>query len=133
MNCPKCSSAEMETGSRPILYTYEGEVTTIPAVKGDFCPACGEVVLDADESLRISELMIEFGTRVNELIVSPDFIARVRNKLGLDQRQAGEVFGGGERAFTRYESGKARPPLTLVKLLKILDLHPEFLAEILPH
>jgi HTH-type transcriptional regulator/antitoxin MqsA len=54
----------------------------------------------------------------------------VRKKLGLDQRQAAELFGGGVNAFSRYETGRTKPPLSLVKLLKVLDRHPDLLNEI---
>ena len=60
----------------------------------------------------------------------PAFIVGVRKKLHLDQRQAAEIFGGGVNAFSRYENGKTKPPLALVKLLKVLDRHPELLEEI---
>lgn len=50
--------------------------------------------------------------------------------LVLDQREAAEIFGGGVNAFSNYENGKTKPPLTLVKLLKVLDRHPYLLAEI---
>ena len=43
-----------------LIYTYKGESTTIPAVNGDYCPACGEVVLDVAESTRISAAMLNF-------------------------------------------------------------------------
>jgi len=42
-------------------------------------------------------------------------IAKVRKKLDLDQREAAEIFGGGLNAFSRYEKGKTKPPLALVK------------------
>jgi HTH-type transcriptional regulator/antitoxin MqsA len=58
------------------------------------------------------------------------FIAGVRKKLALDQRQAADIFGGGINAFSRYETGKTKPPIALVKLLKVLDRHPELLNEI---
>lgn len=32
--------------------------------------------------------------------------------------------------FTRYENGRTRPPLALVKLLKVLDRHPDLLDEV---
>jgi len=51
--------------TRDIPYTYKGESTTIPAVTGDFCPACGEVFLEADESARASALMLDFNREVN--------------------------------------------------------------------
>ena len=54
----------------------------------------------------------------------------VRKKLHLDQREAAEIFGGGANAFSRYENGKTKPSLALVKLLKVLDRHPDLLGEI---
>lgn len=62
--------------------------------------------------------------------MDPRFITNVRKKLALDQREAAEIFGGGVNAFLRYENGKTRPPLAVVKLLKVLDRHPELLNEI---
>ncbi|MGB4336010.1 MAG: type II toxin-antitoxin system MqsA family antitoxin [Chromatiaceae bacterium] len=47
----------------------------------------------------------------------PSFIAGVRKKLHLGQREAAELFGGGVNAFSRYENGKTKPPLALVRLL----------------
>jgi HTH-type transcriptional regulator / antitoxin MqsA len=93
---------------RDIPYTYKGESTTIPEVSGQFCPACGEAVLERNDSARVSSLMLEFNKQVNASIVDPAFIARVRKKLALDQREAGEIFGGGVNAFSRYEKGKTK-------------------------
>ena len=76
------------------------------------------------------DLMNEFNRQVNAAIVDPAFIAGVRKKLDLDQRQAAEIFGGGVNAFSRYETGKTKPPLALVKLLKVLNRHPDLLDEV---
>jgi HTH-type transcriptional regulator/antitoxin MqsA len=92
--------------------------------------ACGESVLAAAESKRVSAAMLEFNKQVNASIVDPGFIARVRKKLALDQRQAAAIFGGGANAFSRYENGKTKPPLALVKLLMVLDRHPHLLNEV---
>jgi HTH-type transcriptional regulator / antitoxin MqsA len=69
--------------------------------------------------------------QVNAASVDPSFISAVRKKLELDQREAANIFGGGANAFSRYETGKTKPPLALVKLLKILDAHPELLVEVM--
>ncbi len=130
MKCPFCAKAKLVRDTRDMPYTYKGESTVIPGVTGDFCPACGEAVLDAAESARTSALMLEFNKQVNAAIVDPQFIARVRKRLALDQREAAEIFGGGVNAFSRYENGKTKPPLALVKLLKVLEQHPELLDEI---
>lgn len=130
MKCPSCGVAELVRDTRDLPYSYKGEATTIPAVSGDFCPACDEVVLKAGESSRVSAAMLAFNKQVNASIVDPGFITAVRKKLALDQREAAEIFGGGVNAFSRYENGKTKPPLALVKLLKVLDRHPELLNEV---
>lgn len=130
MKCPACGAAELVRDIRDMQYTYKGETTTISAVAGDFCPGCGEVVMDMAEGIRHSEAMLEFNKQVNASIVDPAFIVSVRKKLALDQREAAAIFGGGINAFSRYENGKTKPPLALIKLLKVLDRHPELLSEI---
>lgn len=130
MKCPACGAAKLVRDTRDLTHTYKGETTTIPDVTGQFCPACDEAVLDADESARVSAAMLDFNKQVNASTVNPAFIASVRKKLALDQREAAEIFGGGVNAFSRYENGKTKPPLALVKLLRVLDRHPELLNEV---
>jgi HTH-type transcriptional regulator/antitoxin MqsA len=130
MKCPCCGAAELIHDTRDMPYTYKGETTTIPAVTGDFCTACGEVVLNREHGDRYSELIGLFQRQVNAAYVDPGYIANVRKKLDLGQREAAEIFGGGVNAFSRYENGKAKPPLSLVKLFKLLDRYPDLLGEV---
>lgn len=130
MKCPACGTAQLVHDTRDVPYTYKGESTLIPEVTGDFCPACGETVLDRAEGMRSSAAMLAFNKQVNASIVDPEFIATVRKKLALDQREAAEIFGGGINAFSRYETGKTKPPLSLVKLFQVLNRHPDLLDEI---
>ena len=130
MKCPVCGAAELIQDTRDLPYTYKGEATMIASVTGDFCPACAESILGAAESDRVMREMHTFNKQVNASIVDPEFIASVRKKLSLDQREAAEIFGGGVNAFSRYENGKTKPPLALVKLLKVLDRHPDLLSEV---
>ena len=130
MRCPSCGARKLVHDARDIPYTYKGESTVLPQVTGDFCTACDESILDAAESRRTMNLMLAFNKQVNASIVDPAFIVSVRKKLDLDQREAGEIFGGGVNAFSRYENGKTKPPLALVKLLKVLDRHPDLLNEV---
>ena len=130
MKCPSCAAATLLRETRDLPYVYKGQSIIISQVTGDFCPACDEAVLDADQSRRVMDGMQAFNKQVNASLVDPQFIASVRKKLDLDQREAAEIFGGGVNAFSRYENGKAKPPLALVKLLKVLDRHPELLSEV---
>jgi HTH-type transcriptional regulator/antitoxin MqsA len=87
-------------------------------------------VLNREHGDRYSELLGAHQRQVNAAYVDPSYIAKVRKKLDLDQREAAEIFGGGVNAFSRYENGKTKPPLALVKLLKVLDRHPDLLSEV---
>ena len=130
MKCPVCGAAELIHDTRDLPYTYKGETTVIPAVRADFCPACDESITDMTETGRVMREMQAFNKQVNAAIVDPGFIMNVRKKLNLDQREAAEIFGGGINAFSRYENGKTKPPLALVKLFKLLDRHPDLLNEL---
>lgn len=130
MKCPNCGAAKLVHDTRDVPYTYKGESTSLPQVTGNFCTVCDEHILDADETRRTMNLMLAFNKEVNATIVDLDFIVNVRKKLNLDQREAAEIFGGGVNAFSRYENGKTKPPLALIKLLRVLDSHPELLSEV---
>ena len=130
MKCPCCGATELIHDTRAVPYTYKGETTTIPEVTGDFCQACGEIILDQLQGDRYSELIGLFRRKINAAYVDPKYIAKVRMKLDLDQREAAEIFGGGLNVFSRYENGKTKPPLALVKLLKVLDRHTDLLKEV---
>jgi HTH-type transcriptional regulator/antitoxin MqsA len=69
MKCPNCGAAALVRDTRDLPYTYKGETTNIPDVVGDHCPACGESVLDASESARVSTAMLAFNRQVNASIV----------------------------------------------------------------
>ncbi len=130
MKCPSCGAAHLVHDTRDLTYTYKGETTKLPEVAGEFCTACDEYVLDEKESRRTMQLMLSFNKEINTAMIDPNFIAAVRKKLALDQRQAAEIFGGGINAFSRYENGITKPPLSLVKLLQVLNRHPDLLEEI---
>ena len=130
MKCPNCGAAELVRATRDMPYIFKGETSVIAQVVGDWCPACGEGVFDAEVSRRVSAAMKAFGKQVNAAIVDPAFISAVRKKLHLDQQEAAEIFGGGANAFSRYENGKTKPPLALIKLFRVLDRHPDLLAEV---
>ena len=93
MQCPQCGAAELASDIRDMPYSYKGETITIQAVAGQFCPACNESVLGPPEAARVSAAMLAFNRRINASAIDPVFIAGVRKKLALDQRQAAEIFG----------------------------------------
>ncbi|MEI6207398.1 MAG: type II toxin-antitoxin system MqsA family antitoxin [Desulfuromonadales bacterium] len=128
--CPVCGVCALTHEVRDLPYTYKGRKTIIESVKADWCEACGESLTGPGDTDRVMAAMRAFQRIVNADMVSPDFVRTVRGNLGLDQREAAMIFGGGVNAFSRYETGKTRPPVAMVKLLKLLDRHPELFNEV---
>ena len=59
--------------------------------------------------------------------IPPEEIRAIRQGLGLTQVEAGELLGGGPRAFTKYESGVVKPAVSVINLLRLLEADPTFL------
>lgn len=132
MKCSNCETGILVDAVRDVRYIYKGETTLIKAVKGKFCdnPKCREVVMVLGESVRTSKEMLEFNKKVNSELTPIDLLKQVRKQLELTQHEAAKMFGGGANAFSRYESGKTKPPVALVKLFKVLNKHPDLFQEI---
>lgn len=60
MQCPSCGAAKLAHDIRDMPYTYKSESTVIHSVNGAWCAVCGEVILDAEESTRVSAAMLAF-------------------------------------------------------------------------
>ena len=65
--------------------------------------------------------MAEFG---------PEEIRALRKQLGLTQAEAGELLGGGPRAFSKYENGTVKPAASVINLLRLLERNPSAIAEL---
>ena len=65
-----------------------------------------------------------------DLALEPDEIRAIREGLGLSQVEAGELLGGGPRAFTKYEAGAIRPRASVVRLLRVLEANPDALPSL---
>lgn len=62
MRCPCCGAAELVRETRDI----ETNGITVLAVTGDYCPACGECVLDRIEGNRYGKALAEGRKAIGE-------------------------------------------------------------------
>jgi HTH-type transcriptional regulator / antitoxin MqsA len=128
MKCPACGHPRMVAKIQDENLSYGGQSLTLHAMRGDFCPICGDGVWDPESYERYSEAQAAL-LRAVKGDVGAD-IRRIRKRLKLTQREIAEAFGVGKVAFSRYERGETRPPAPLVKLLKLVERHPDLLEEI---
>lgn len=100
----------------------------VPQVSGWHCPACHDCEFDDGEGKRYSAALSALRKQADAERAAS--MRAIRKKLGLNQAEAGRLFGGGASAFSEYERGKTQPHRSTVQLLRILGRHPELLKEL---
>ena len=128
--CLTCGQKKMVRTVRDVPYTYKGHHTVISSVKGWHCFNCGEVEFESGEGVRFAESIEKVAMEIDAKRAAD--LARIRKKLKLSQQEAALLTGGGKNAFSRYERGKAKPLQSVTNLFKLLDNHPDLLAELTP-
>jgi putative zinc finger/helix-turn-helix YgiT family protein len=67
----------------------------------------------------------EARARAKHTSLSPLEIKAIRELCALSQKEASRVFGGGPKAFEKYESGEVAPSSAMVRLLLLAARRPE--------
>lgn len=122
--CPE-TGALMHRDVRPMTLEYKGHSVTFP-MPGWYCDT-SEESLHTGEDMKVSDRMLNRLKARSEGLLEPEEIRRIRKKLGLNQARAGELIGGGPRAFQKYEAGDLAPSRAISSALALLDHDPRSL------
>jgi HTH-type transcriptional regulator / antitoxin MqsA len=125
--CPECGG-EMRFEKRPEVLSYRGHNKTIQTL-GWWCTTCDEGILTGKPLVAHAKAFQSLKAEVDG-VLGPKQVAEVREALGLSQRKAGELLGGGPRAFQKYESGSQIPSVPMSHLLTLLARDPKRLEEL---
>ncbi len=128
MSDPVCptTGVPMHRDMRPVTLTYKSETITFD-MPGWYCNASDESI-HTGADMKVSDRMLNLLKAKAERLLEPAEIRRIRKKLGLTQEQAGELIGGGPRAFQKYETGDLLPSRAISSALVLLDHDPNALA-----
>jgi HTH-type transcriptional regulator/antitoxin MqsA len=116
----------MHRGVRPLTLTYKGASITVD-MPGWYCDQSEESI-HTGADMKISDRALNRLKARTEGLLEPEDIKRIRKKLGLTQEAAGEIIGGGPRAFQKYETVDLLPSRAISSALLLLDSNPESLA-----
>jgi HTH-type transcriptional regulator / antitoxin MqsA len=125
--CPECGD-EMKYEKHADEVTYLGHTQALKTL-GWWCSKCGEAILDGAALQARERALLELKAEVDG-VLGPDEVAAARERLGLSQRKAGELLGGGPRAFQKYEAGKQAVSVPMSRLLTLLANNPKRLREL---
>ncbi len=123
--CPE-TGAPMHRGVRPLTLTYKGASLTVD-MPGWYCDQSEESI-HTGADMKVSDRALNRLKARIEGLLEPEEIRRIRKKLGLTQEAAGEIIGGGPRAFQKYETGDLLPSRAISSALVLLDSNSESLA-----
>jgi HTH-type transcriptional regulator / antitoxin MqsA len=127
IQCPACGGrAVLET--RTDTVEYKGRKAQV-RIRGNWCEKCDEAVLEGDALQKREDTFLALRAQV-EGVLGPQDVAQIRSKLKLSQRRAGELLGGGARAFQKYESGEQQVSVPMTNLLRLLAKDPRRLTEL---
>jgi HTH-type transcriptional regulator/antitoxin MqsA len=116
-NCPVCGGT-LVVESRNVRISYKGESTDIEQ-PGEYCTLCDEGFLSPNDITSTRKSITDFHRKVDNLLTSSE-VKSARSKLNLSQKAAGEIFGGGPMAFSKYERGEITQNKSTDRLLRLL-------------
>ncbi len=123
--CPE-TGQPMVRGVRLMTITYRGHSAAFD-MPGWYCEADGESV-HSGEDMKVSDHELNrLKARVDGLLL-PEDVLRIRKRLRLTQKGAGQLIGGGPNAFQKYESGEVLVSHAIASALVLLDHDPTGLA-----
>jgi HTH-type transcriptional regulator/antitoxin MqsA len=114
--------------TRDDLLDYKGHTRTLKT-RAWWCLRCGEAVLEGKTLMDREAAYFQLRADADG-VLSPREVARVRKRVGLSQRRASQLLGGGPRSFQKYESGETPPSIAMSHLLRLLEKDPNRLGEL---
>jgi HTH-type transcriptional regulator/antitoxin MqsA len=125
--CHHCGS-KMKRDVKKASFTYKKHSIQVDQ-PGWYCVCCDEILLTPQDIKETEADFLVLKARV-EGLYTPEEIKRIRMKLKLSQRSAGEILGGGPRAFYKYEHGLSLLSRPMNNQLRLLERNPDRLNEL---
>jgi HTH-type transcriptional regulator/antitoxin MqsA len=130
--CQICGSDKVSKIVRTEIFEYKGKKIPIENYSIIHCDTCGEEV--ADPKSRADSLpVLRDAQRIIDRFLTSKEIKAIRKSFGMTQEQFGELLGGGEKAFARYETGRILQSRPMDNLLYILKKCPDAITFLKEH
>ncbi len=117
-NCPICNG-NIEYKAKTITYTYKDHTQEINQF-GNYCTSCEESFLSHKDLKSTQKDIVNFKREVDHFLTTEE-LKRIRKKSHLTQQEAANIFGGGVRAFHKYENAEVTQSKPLDILFRLID------------
>ncbi|MGK7294215.1 MAG: type II toxin-antitoxin system MqsA family antitoxin [Candidatus Wenzhouxiangella sp. M2_3B_020] len=127
--CPMCEQATLQPDTHTGEIEHNANRLEVRDLEFYCCPECGADPVFPDQARR-NHCRFQDARRRSDGLLTGDEIVRVREALGLTQRQAADLFGGGANAFSKYERGDVIQSVAMDRLMRLIAAHPEHMSEL---
>jgi HTH-type transcriptional regulator/antitoxin MqsA len=118
VNCPFCDSAAIVLRSDLHDVVKVGRRSaSVDRLQQSECHACGATFVTPEQ--HDANLALINAAKAPLSPISPREIRETRVRLRLTQEEAQKIFGGGPKAFSKYETGRVIPSDAFAKLLRL--------------
>ena len=123
--CPICDQGVLQTRTYGRDMQHKGVNISVEGLQYDYCPDCGAEMtspVQIDQNAKIiREAFIAERARVkrDQNLLTGAEIRFIREHLGITQKQASKIFGGGPTAFSKYEAEDVVQSAGMDKLLRL--------------
>ena len=116
--CPLCGEGHITPRTESMQTEYRGKQGTVTLRYAE-CDACGsEITGDADGRAN-KRAVLAFRKSVDGLLTGAE-IRALRETFGITQEQASRLFGGGPKAFSKYEADDVAHSEAMNNLLRLV-------------
>lgn len=116
--CPLCGEGHLTPRTEETVTDYAGKQGKV-TLRFAECDACGSEITGDTDSRANKRAVLAFRKSVDGLLTGAE-IRALRDKYGITQDQAARLFGGGPKAFSKYESDDVAHAESMNNLLRLI-------------
>ncbi|MGN2250878.1 type II TA system antitoxin MqsA family protein [Frateuria sp. GZRe14] len=130
-HCPHCESQQLDLVKYSDDVDFRGGMLRVNDLHIYSCASCGEEVMTQQQFRANSETIANAkAQKVAEErralgLLQAEEVRKIRELLGITQRAAAGIFGGGANAFSKYECGLGKQSEPMDRLLRLVSEVPE--------
>ncbi len=129
LTCPMCERGTLTPVAYSETFQHHGSELYVSGLEGYECECCGADPIFDDQIRRNHTRILDARRRADGLLTGEE-IRALRDRLGLTQKEASELFGGGANAFSKYERGEVAQSAAMDRLLRLVARYPRLMADL---
>jgi HTH-type transcriptional regulator / antitoxin MqsA len=125
-HCPACGSSQLGLASQPETVEFKGLHVYVQDVLSTTCSNCGYTFATPAQhdrnvaAARVAYLNQRAAAKEAKGLLSGTQLRAMREALGLSQKDAAELFGGGPVAFSKYENESVAQSVAMDRLVRVV-------------